>query len=69
MQPHLRNPSNMWDIVTFVKIMSGEVRVRAREEDAELRMIPTLTNKFTTSLAATQMSAIPTAAGMEGVTS
>eukprot|EP00975_Prorocentrum_lima_P036690 7718712-Prorocentrum_lima.AAC.1 len=31
-------------------------------------MIPTFTNKYTTSLAATSTSAIPIAAGMEGVT-
>eukprot|EP00975_Prorocentrum_lima_P019833 4171708-Prorocentrum_lima.AAC.1 len=49
--------------------MIGEVRVRALEEDVESRMRPTLTNRFTvTSLAANQMSAIPTAAGVEGVT-
>eukprot|EP00975_Prorocentrum_lima_P027054 5689870-Prorocentrum_lima.AAC.1 len=66
MQPHLRNPSNMWDIVNFVTIMTGEVRVRACEEEVESKMIPALTKKCTTSLAATPMSAIPTAAGMEG---
>eukprot|EP00975_Prorocentrum_lima_P054396 11409121-Prorocentrum_lima.AAC.1 len=58
----------MLDVLTFVKIMTGEVRVRAREEEVELRMTPTLTNKLTTNFAATPMSAIPTAAGMEGVT-
>eukprot|EP00975_Prorocentrum_lima_P012229 2596347-Prorocentrum_lima.AAC.1 len=48
MQPQLRNPSSTWDIVSFVKIMTGEVRVRASEEKVESRMRPTLTNKFTT---------------------
>eukprot|EP00975_Prorocentrum_lima_P051188 10723936-Prorocentrum_lima.AAC.1 len=33
MQPKLRNPSSTWDIVHFVKIMIGEVGVRALEED------------------------------------
>eukprot|EP00975_Prorocentrum_lima_P022398 4713154-Prorocentrum_lima.AAC.1 len=47
MQPRLRNPSSTWDIVEFVKIMTGEVRVRALEEDVESKMCPTLTNKFT----------------------
>eukprot|EP00975_Prorocentrum_lima_P020857 4388814-Prorocentrum_lima.AAC.1 len=49
--------------------MTGEVRVRALEEDVETRMRPTLTNKFTvTRLAANQLMATPTAAGGEGVT-
>eukprot|EP00975_Prorocentrum_lima_P022356 4700909-Prorocentrum_lima.AAC.1 len=69
MHPKLRNPTNTWDIVEFVKVMTGEVRVRALEEDVEARMRPTLTNKFTvTSLAATQVMATPTAAGVEGAT-
>eukprot|EP00975_Prorocentrum_lima_P024225 5097722-Prorocentrum_lima.AAC.1 len=64
MQPKLRNPTSSWDIVEFVKIMTGEVRVRAFEEDVESRMRPTLTNWFTvTNLAANPMSANPTAAG------
>eukprot|EP00975_Prorocentrum_lima_P023949 5039682-Prorocentrum_lima.AAC.1 len=29
MQPKLRIPSSSWDIVDLVKIMTGEVRVRA----------------------------------------
>eukprot|EP00975_Prorocentrum_lima_P016519 3503595-Prorocentrum_lima.AAC.1 len=41
LKPHLRNPSNMLDVLTCVKIVTGEVRVRA---EVELRMIPTLTN-------------------------
>eukprot|EP00975_Prorocentrum_lima_P057781 12117606-Prorocentrum_lima.AAC.1 len=44
MQPKLRNPSSTWDIVEFVKIMIGEVRVRALEEDVESKMRPTRTN-------------------------
>eukprot|EP00975_Prorocentrum_lima_P068862 12922991-Prorocentrum_lima.AAC.1 len=64
MHPKLRNPTNTWDIVEFVKVMAGEVRVRALEEDVETRMLPTLTNKLTvTSLAANQLMATPTAAG------
>eukprot|EP00975_Prorocentrum_lima_P054382 11406407-Prorocentrum_lima.AAC.1 len=46
--------------------MTGEVRVRALEEDVESKMHPNLTNKFTvTNLAAHPTSAIPIAAGME----
>eukprot|EP00975_Prorocentrum_lima_P055142 11560828-Prorocentrum_lima.AAC.1 len=49
--------------------MTGEVRVRAREEEeVEVRMLPTLTNKLTTSCAASSSSTIPTAAGIEGLT-
>eukprot|EP00975_Prorocentrum_lima_P041980 8824095-Prorocentrum_lima.AAC.1 len=49
--------------------MTGEVRVRALEEDVESKMRPTLTNMFTvTSLATHQSMATPTAAGVEGVT-
>eukprot|EP00975_Prorocentrum_lima_P062080 12883642-Prorocentrum_lima.AAC.1 len=55
MHPNLRNPSTTWDILELVKIMTGEVRVRALEEDVGTKMRPTLTNKFTvTSLAANQ---------------
>eukprot|EP00975_Prorocentrum_lima_P007212 1549584-Prorocentrum_lima.AAC.1 len=32
LQPKLRNPSTTWDVVEFVQIMTGEVRVRALEE-------------------------------------
>eukprot|EP00975_Prorocentrum_lima_P069508 12926760-Prorocentrum_lima.AAC.1 len=38
MQPHLRNPTTTWDIVEFVTIMTGEVSVRALEEDVETTM-------------------------------
>eukprot|EP00975_Prorocentrum_lima_P021179 4458046-Prorocentrum_lima.AAC.1 len=62
MQPKLRNPSSTWDTMDFVKIMTGEVRIRACEEEVESRMRP---NKFTTNLVATPMSAIPTAVGVE----
>eukprot|EP00975_Prorocentrum_lima_P016402 3476577-Prorocentrum_lima.AAC.1 len=68
MQPKLRNPSSTWDIVDFVKVMTGEVRVSACEEEVESKMRPTLTNRFTTTLAASSMSPIPTAAGVEGIT-
>eukprot|EP00975_Prorocentrum_lima_P061365 12863895-Prorocentrum_lima.AAC.1 len=68
LQPKLRNPSSTWDIVDFVKIMPGGVRVRVSEEAVESRMRPTLTNKININPMATQMSAIPTAAGMEGAT-
>eukprot|EP00975_Prorocentrum_lima_P070628 12933169-Prorocentrum_lima.AAC.1 len=47
MQPKLRNPSSTWGVVDFVKIMTGEVRVRALEEDVELKMRPTMTNRQT----------------------
>eukprot|EP00975_Prorocentrum_lima_P061433 12878721-Prorocentrum_lima.AAC.1 len=63
MHPKLRNPTSIWDIVEFVKIMTGDVRVRASEEDVEYKMRPVLTNRFTvTSLAAYQSMATPTAA-------
>eukprot|EP00975_Prorocentrum_lima_P046547 9728648-Prorocentrum_lima.AAC.1 len=58
----------MGDVVTFVKVMIGEVRIRAHEEEVGLKMLPTLTNKLTASLAATTMSVVPTAVGMEGIT-
>eukprot|EP00975_Prorocentrum_lima_P064792 12899670-Prorocentrum_lima.AAC.1 len=64
MHPKLRNPTNTWGIVEFVKIMTGEVRVKALEEDVESRVRPTLTYRFTaTSLAANRLMATPTAAG------
>eukprot|EP00975_Prorocentrum_lima_P056782 11910984-Prorocentrum_lima.AAC.1 len=47
MHPRLRNPTSTWDIVEFVKVMTGEVRVRALEEDVDLKMRPTLTNRLT----------------------
>eukprot|EP00975_Prorocentrum_lima_P067778 12916956-Prorocentrum_lima.AAC.1 len=68
MQPHVRNPSNIWDVLTLVRMMTGEVRVRAREEEVELRMLPTLTNRVAPNLEASSSSIIPTAAGMEGYT-
>eukprot|EP00975_Prorocentrum_lima_P068570 12921435-Prorocentrum_lima.AAC.1 len=68
MQPKLRTPYSTWDVLNCVKIMTGEVRVRAQEEDVETRMRPTLTNRFTvTNVAANQMTSTPTAAGVEGV--
>eukprot|EP00975_Prorocentrum_lima_P026814 5635828-Prorocentrum_lima.AAC.1 len=49
--------------------MTGEVRVRAQEEEVETRMRPALNNKFTvTNVTASQMTSNPTAAGVEGVT-
>eukprot|EP00975_Prorocentrum_lima_P039899 8380462-Prorocentrum_lima.AAC.1 len=49
--------------------VTGEVRVRAQEEDVETRMRPTLNNKFTvTNVTANQMTSTATAAGVEGVT-
>eukprot|EP00975_Prorocentrum_lima_P017554 3706058-Prorocentrum_lima.AAC.1 len=42
MQPKLRHPKETWDVLNFVKIMTGEVRVRAQEEEVETRMRPTL---------------------------
>eukprot|EP00975_Prorocentrum_lima_P062311 12884964-Prorocentrum_lima.AAC.1 len=49
--------------------MTGEVRVRALEEDVESKMRPTLTNRLmVTSLATNQSMATPNAAGVEGVT-
>eukprot|EP00975_Prorocentrum_lima_P055687 11675024-Prorocentrum_lima.AAC.1 len=69
MHPKLRNPTSTWDIVEFVKVMTGEVRVRALEEDVESKMRPTLTDRLTvTKLAAHQSMATPTTAGVEGVT-
>eukprot|EP00975_Prorocentrum_lima_P003625 791613-Prorocentrum_lima.AAC.1 len=62
MQPKLRNPSSTWGSVNFAKIMTGDVRVRASEEEVESKMRPTLTSRFTTNLAAISMSPIPTAA-------
>eukprot|EP00975_Prorocentrum_lima_P024815 5209131-Prorocentrum_lima.AAC.1 len=44
MEPKLRNPSSTWDIVEIVKIMTGEVRVRALEEGVESKMCQHLTN-------------------------
>eukprot|EP00975_Prorocentrum_lima_P003836 836950-Prorocentrum_lima.AAC.1 len=38
MQPKLRNPSSAWNIVDFVKIMAGDVRDRALEEEVESKM-------------------------------
>eukprot|EP00975_Prorocentrum_lima_P016797 3559537-Prorocentrum_lima.AAC.1 len=40
MHPKLRKPTSTWDIMEFVKIMTGEVRVRALEEDVESEMRP-----------------------------
>eukprot|EP00975_Prorocentrum_lima_P008990 1915337-Prorocentrum_lima.AAC.1 len=48
--------------------MIGVVRVRAREEEVEARMLPLVTNKLTTCCAASSSSTIPSAAGMEGLT-
>eukprot|EP00975_Prorocentrum_lima_P022286 4685759-Prorocentrum_lima.AAC.1 len=64
MHPKLRNPTRTCDIVEFVKIQTGEVRVRALEEDVESKMRPTLTNWLTlTSSATNQSMETPTAAG------
>eukprot|EP00975_Prorocentrum_lima_P058133 12192854-Prorocentrum_lima.AAC.1 len=38
-QPSLRNPLSMWEVMMFVKIMTGEVKVRAQEEEIELKML------------------------------
>eukprot|EP00975_Prorocentrum_lima_P035341 7422718-Prorocentrum_lima.AAC.1 len=46
--------------------MIEEVKVRAQEEAVELKMLPALTNKVTSSFASS--SSIPTAAGIEGMT-
>eukprot|EP00975_Prorocentrum_lima_P034719 7297414-Prorocentrum_lima.AAC.1 len=46
--------------------MTGEVRVRAPEEDMELKIFPVRTNNVTSKLASS--STIPTAAGREGIT-
>eukprot|EP00975_Prorocentrum_lima_P059462 12467034-Prorocentrum_lima.AAC.1 len=46
--------------------MTGEVRVRALEEEVELKILPTLTNRATPNVASA--SSTPTAAGMEGIT-
>eukprot|EP00975_Prorocentrum_lima_P067486 12915219-Prorocentrum_lima.AAC.1 len=49
--------------------MTGKVGVRAQEEEVETRMQPTLNSRFTaTNVTANQMTSIPTAAGVEGVT-
>eukprot|EP00975_Prorocentrum_lima_P060909 12772849-Prorocentrum_lima.AAC.1 len=49
-------------------MMTGEVRVRARKEEVQFRMLPALTNRVTPNLAASSSSIIPTAVGMEGLT-
>eukprot|EP00975_Prorocentrum_lima_P049706 10403720-Prorocentrum_lima.AAC.1 len=46
--------------------MTGEVRVRAQEEELELKIFPALTNNVTTDFASS--STIPTVVGMEGIT-
>eukprot|EP00975_Prorocentrum_lima_P017096 3620817-Prorocentrum_lima.AAC.1 len=33
MRPKLRNPTTTWDVLAFVKIMTGAVRVRAQDEE------------------------------------
>eukprot|EP00975_Prorocentrum_lima_P011628 2474801-Prorocentrum_lima.AAC.1 len=49
--------------------MTGEVRVRAQEEEVATRMRPALNSRFTaTNVTANQMTSIATAAGVEGVT-
>eukprot|EP00975_Prorocentrum_lima_P004963 1079685-Prorocentrum_lima.AAC.1 len=69
MQPKLRHPTVTWDVLDFVKIMTGEVRVRAQEEEMGTRMRPTLNNRFTvTNVTTSQMTSNPSAAGAEGVT-
>eukprot|EP00975_Prorocentrum_lima_P051364 10759945-Prorocentrum_lima.AAC.1 len=63
MQPKLRNPTLTWNVLEFVKMMTGEVRVRAQEEDVETRMRPALNNRFTViNVTASQMTSNPTAA-------
>eukprot|EP00975_Prorocentrum_lima_P052113 10915460-Prorocentrum_lima.AAC.1 len=42
--PALRNPQHMVDVMMFVRYMIGEVRVRAQEEEMELKTFPALTN-------------------------
>eukprot|EP00975_Prorocentrum_lima_P047972 10031425-Prorocentrum_lima.AAC.1 len=46
--------------------MAGEVRVRAQEEEMELKIFAVLTNHVTSKFASS--STISTAAGMEGIT-
>eukprot|EP00975_Prorocentrum_lima_P046130 9647448-Prorocentrum_lima.AAC.1 len=48
--------------------MTGEVRVRAQEEEVEIRIRPTLNSRFpVTNVTPNQLTSIPTAAGVEGV--
>eukprot|EP00975_Prorocentrum_lima_P012587 2669955-Prorocentrum_lima.AAC.1 len=47
--------------------MTGEVRVRAQEEEVEARMRPALNSRFpVTNVTVNQVASIPTAAGVEG---
>eukprot|EP00975_Prorocentrum_lima_P015495 3283141-Prorocentrum_lima.AAC.1 len=49
--------------------MTGEVRVRAQEEDVETRVRGTLNNRFTvTNVTVNQMTSTPAAASVEGAT-
>eukprot|EP00975_Prorocentrum_lima_P010381 2206145-Prorocentrum_lima.AAC.1 len=44
-QSSLMNPQGMLEVMTFVRIMIGEVKVRAQEEEMELKMLPALASK------------------------